>query len=61
MKPLPGSGCFFVALSMFSAISYALTSRFATPVGVEERKILRGLKLVHVPKYKSLRKERKIH
>ena len=46
---------------MFSAISYALASRFATPVGVEERKILRGLKLVHVPKYKRLCKERKIH
>ena len=44
-----------------SAISYALVSRFATPVGVEERKILRGLKLVHVPKYKRLRKDGKIH
>ena len=53
MKPLPGSGRFFVAFVDVSAILYALASRFATPVGVKERKILWGLKLVHVPKYKS--------
>ena len=43
------------------AISYALTSRFATPVGVEERKVLRGLKFSQCSKYKRLRDERKIH
>ena len=58
MKPLPGSGCSCCFL-LNAAISYALTSRFATPVGVEERKTLRGLKFSQFSKYKRLRKERK--
>ena len=60
MKPLPGSGC-SCYLPLNAAISYALASRFATPVGVEERKVLRGLKFLQCSKYKRLRKERKIH